>query len=424
MSDWKYLSNIKPGKSGLKRNQFSRPQIFIFAVVFALSGIVIWRSLAAPNPSLPGDLNNDNTVNITDMSILLSNYGTPNATADINSDGTVSILDLSILLSHYGQTYTPPTTDINVKTQFGTTDSAIRSAISAAKSQGKGLYFPAATYNYSSKLTFSGLKVHGDGDTTIFLAATKSSMALTVDGSGTELRSLKISCPQCELPSGPPTAARLSTGDSAGVFILPTASNFVVDHVTVDHAGSAGILNWGGSYGTITNNHILNTLADAIHNTNGANNIEVAYNNVYNSGDDMFAVVSYLSDGKISHDIKIHDNVGDTEPWGRGATVVGGDKVQIYNNSISHTYGAAIYVEAEGGTYNTYGDSNITISNNTIRNPDQGNIHNCNIKIGTYNTTQTTTNVMGTGNNLDRSKPGLNVSGNYSTVNVGWAYGN
>jgi hypothetical protein len=249
-------------------------------------------------------------------------------------------------------------------------------------------------------------------------------MALVLGGNGVELRSVKVNCPQCELPSGPPTAARLSTGDSTGVFILPTATNFVVDHVTVDHAGSAGILNWGGSFGTITNNQVMNTLADAIHNTNGANNIEVANNNVHNVGDDMFAVVSYLSDGKISHDIKIHDNVGDTQPWGRGATVVGGSNIQIYNNSISHTYGAAIYAVAEGGSFNTYGDSAITINNNTIRNPDQANIHNCNIRIGTYNTTQTTTNVTGSGNNLDRSKPGLSVSGNYSGVNVSWLYGN
>jgi hypothetical protein len=53
-------------------------------------------------PSKPGDLNSDGVVNITDLSILLSNYGTASSTADINKDGTVNILDLSILLSNYG----------------------------------------------------------------------------------------------------------------------------------------------------------------------------------------------------------------------------------------------------------------------------------------------------------------------------------
>lgn len=50
----------------------------------------------------PGDLNGDNNVDITDLSILLSNYNTTNSVADINKDGTVNILDLSILLSNYG----------------------------------------------------------------------------------------------------------------------------------------------------------------------------------------------------------------------------------------------------------------------------------------------------------------------------------
>ncbi len=49
-----------------------------------------------------GDLNNDGQVNIFDLSILLSDWGTNNATADLNHDGTVNVFDLSILLSHWG----------------------------------------------------------------------------------------------------------------------------------------------------------------------------------------------------------------------------------------------------------------------------------------------------------------------------------
>lgn len=92
--------------------RLSKSQLFIFAAVFAAIGYLIFRSFAL-NPNLPGDLNNDNTVNIQDLSILLSNYGTSNTAADINSDGTVNVLDLSTLLSHYGQSGTS-TADITV----------------------------------------------------------------------------------------------------------------------------------------------------------------------------------------------------------------------------------------------------------------------------------------------------------------------
>ena len=64
--------------------------------------------------SLNADIDCDSRVNITDLSILLTNYGKTTAQlasstpsyprADINSSGKVDIADLSALLSDYGQT--------------------------------------------------------------------------------------------------------------------------------------------------------------------------------------------------------------------------------------------------------------------------------------------------------------------------------
>ena len=93
------------------KHHFSRPQLLIFILAFSLIGYLIFKSFAA-NPNLPGDLNSDNSVNVTDLSILLSNYGTSNIAADINSDGTVNILDMSILLSHYGESITSFSTNL------------------------------------------------------------------------------------------------------------------------------------------------------------------------------------------------------------------------------------------------------------------------------------------------------------------------
>jgi hypothetical protein len=79
-----------------------------------------YRASAGTNPTPPpppsspkiGDINGDNQVNITDLSLLLSSYGqnttkciTNNAyTCDLSTpgDGVVNIFDLSILLSKYG----------------------------------------------------------------------------------------------------------------------------------------------------------------------------------------------------------------------------------------------------------------------------------------------------------------------------------
>jgi hypothetical protein len=62
-------------------------------------------SIGSGGTSVPGDLNNDSHVTITDLSILLSHYGQAGqtlSTGDCNNDGAVTVTDLSILLSHYG----------------------------------------------------------------------------------------------------------------------------------------------------------------------------------------------------------------------------------------------------------------------------------------------------------------------------------
>jgi hypothetical protein len=80
-------------------------------VIFAtLSSFLLLHSLAAPNPSLHGDLNNDGTVNALDLSILMANYGTNHASADADGNGSVNALDLSIILSQFGQSVSSGTT--------------------------------------------------------------------------------------------------------------------------------------------------------------------------------------------------------------------------------------------------------------------------------------------------------------------------
>jgi hypothetical protein len=67
-----------------------------------------YSSTPNPNPPPPGaktgDFNNDGFVNITDLSMLLSAWGTNNSTilTNLNQTGVVNITCLSIFLSHWG----------------------------------------------------------------------------------------------------------------------------------------------------------------------------------------------------------------------------------------------------------------------------------------------------------------------------------
>jgi hypothetical protein len=78
-----------------------------FKAIATYSGGTLTASAAATvsntNPSQKvGDINNDGSVNIFDLSILLSKWGTTDAASDLNKDGSVNVFDLSILLSHWG----------------------------------------------------------------------------------------------------------------------------------------------------------------------------------------------------------------------------------------------------------------------------------------------------------------------------------
>ena len=58
---------------------------------------------------LMGDVNEDGSVDIIDIGIVLDNYGVFPITylkADINIDGSVDIIDIGIIIDHYGETST------------------------------------------------------------------------------------------------------------------------------------------------------------------------------------------------------------------------------------------------------------------------------------------------------------------------------
>jgi PKD repeat protein len=144
----------------------SKVNLLAVALIFvAIGTIVLIRSFAS-NPNLPGDLNNDNIVNISDLSLLLSNYGSSSTVADINGDGTVNIADLSMLLSNYGKSYngsTAPVADFDfspaapvvgqsVSFSFSGTCSATPCSYTYGNLQGDGSY---ATFGTSANASFT-----------------------------------------------------------------------------------------------------------------------------------------------------------------------------------------------------------------------------------------------------------------------------
>ena len=65
-------------------------------------------TLYAKAAAKPGDINGDNKVDATDLSLLLANFSKTGAAianpgADVNGDGKVDSTDLSLLLANFGK---------------------------------------------------------------------------------------------------------------------------------------------------------------------------------------------------------------------------------------------------------------------------------------------------------------------------------
>lgn len=102
-------SSLSPGSGELGGGEFSLTATLGAADAGAMSGGVYALSggfIASPPPCV-GDVNDDRAVNLTDLSLLLSDFGVSQGLAtegDLNGDGRVDLTDLALLLANFGVT--------------------------------------------------------------------------------------------------------------------------------------------------------------------------------------------------------------------------------------------------------------------------------------------------------------------------------
>jgi hypothetical protein len=252
----------------------------------------------------------------------------------------------------------------------GVTDctAAINAALAdAAKQSPKPIvYLPDGDFAHSNVLNDKGVVLEGSGPKTILRATVPAMSSVMLSGDGGGVKNLTVLSPNSK--------TRSSWSTSPAVTIIG-ATHFEISGLVVglpDHTqgveGAAIICqSEPSSDGLITGNTINNSMADAIHLTCGANHISVTHNTITGSGDDMVAVVSYFKDAMLCHDITIRDNDCLGQTGGRGITVIGGENVVIDHNRVENSMAAGIHLAAES-SYMTYGPSNVTISNNVLRN--------------------------------------------------------
>jgi hypothetical protein len=287
-------------------------------------------------------------------------------------------------------------TEFGAKPDDGIDDSdAIQRAVDSL-GQGEWLVFPPGVYhqNKSIWVRTPGVKLWGDGarvhatntqDQSFLMAAHGASIykftltAVTSERGTTPWQSRIAIFSKVEntdplrdniirgnkiIASGEPGSAQANSATAAGIFVF-RARGFLV-----------------------AENLISRSLSDGIHMSGGSFEGKVIGNTVRETGDDMIAVVSYLTQEgwasesakvtasalddrkelKLSRNILIADNFVTGQYWGRGISVVGGSHVTIKNNTIErNTVAAAVYLAREA-SYNTFGVHHVRVQDNIIRN--------------------------------------------------------
>jgi hypothetical protein len=219
---------------------------------------------------------------------------------------------------------------------------------------------PSGQCNFGTVIKLDSAKISGNGPTSVLYATNYQQASIFMYGTRPSVTNVKL--------TGASAPGRQSAWESTKITIMG-ASDFVIDSVTIDKAPAASIQTAkNATRGTISNNHITNSLADSIHMTDGASYMTVTGNVIENSGDDGIAVVSYGYDANFVNNVTARNNIVRGNRWGRNMSIVGGKNVVYENNLLENNpQYACMYVAQEAG-YDSKGVDTVTLQRNTMNN--------------------------------------------------------
>lgn len=253
-------------------------------------------------------------------------------------------------------------TDYGASTGAADNQTALTSALAAAKAQGLPLFVPPGTWKHSGILTVDSAVLFGvAASSTTLQGTTVDASAVTLTGTNPGLHCLTV--------TGTGKSPRSANRGGNGVYVN-LATGYTIRGCHIMNCPGAGIMVENSSGGLERGNLVELTGADGIYHTEGSHNIEVSYNKTLTTGDDGISFTSYNDAAGYVHDVQVHHNsvLGNFES--RAITVNGtSGNVSIYSNHIDGgTSGISCTSVTAWGTLQTAG---VEAYGNTIRNINQ-----------------------------------------------------
>ena len=275
--------------------------------------------------------------------------------ADTAASYTIDVLDAE----QVDPTYAMPSnyqsiTDFGVTPNSGADDtSAINTALSSLSGTGKGLWFPAGTYDISGQVSMSNVVVRGAGEwyTTLRSTAVNGSGGLFATSGVNQIADLTVSGDQVD---------RNNNAGAAGIEGNFAAGSLIFD-VWIEHT-KVGVWTDSGTGLDVVGARVRDVFADGVHFNGGTTNSRVAQSVVRNTGDDELALDT--ENGNVTGCV-LADNTVQSPIQANGIGVYGGGGNVVAKNLVSDTvaFGSGITVStAFGGGFT----GPTTVQDNTL----------------------------------------------------------
>lgn len=215
----------------------------------------------------------------------------------------------------------------------------------------------AGTYRHATALTIDTANVLVSGDGTL-IGTDETNRALRVTAPDVVVEDITLDHDGNTDRQTPDVTAGLYVGAVAG---------FRGRRITIKNAASVGVILRGSTDFLVEDFTVVDSWADGIHMTGGANTGRVVRPTVLRPGDDGVAVVSYLSDDEPCHDIDVFVPKVHGQNFGRGLSVVGGTDIRYWMIDVAQTDGAGVYIACEDNlSWQTYPPVRVKVIGGTI----------------------------------------------------------
>jgi len=296
---------------------------------------------------------------------------------------------------------TPPNQYVNTKliTDFGVNPNTIsdqteliQKALDQLKS-GDRLLFPPGIYSHSKSLNLTVENVTIEGQAAELRGLNPDDQAIWIKVSNITLKNFIITQKTKGRKFAPWNGGISSYAWNSGKNILTNINihqNILTPLITHNNDLSfemgGGIFVYNTKNYLVSQNLVVRNYADGIHQNGHTVNGRVLNNYVIETGDDGIAIVSYLGKNwreKIADDpqflskykvnnlnsnILVENNFVDGMYWGRGMSIVGGEKITMNNNVVQNIPSAAGIYFSQELSYHTAGVINVLFTNNKISN--------------------------------------------------------